>query len=268
MTTPVALSISAHDPLGGAGLVADMTTFAAFGVHGVLAITALSVQHLDSVDEVMAVDPAFVSRQIGGILDEIQPVALKTGLLGSAEVVSDIAKWVNAGRLPAPVVDPVLVDGRGNRFVSADVERAYRDKLFVVARVVTPNLAEASLLTGKALECVDDVMSVADDLAALGAELVVVTGGRLDGDEAIDVAITADGSPHVLRSPRCQTQHVRGSGCTFAAAVTAGLARGLGPLDAAIEAKRFVTDRISDTPDWEFGADKSGPVSHRFTPFR
>jgi len=268
MTTPVALSISAHDPLGGAGLVADMTTFAAFGLHGVLAVTALTAQHLDSVDDVRAVEPAFVSRQIDGILDEMRPDSLKTGLLASAEIVTDVAGRVVDGQLPAPVVDPVLVDGRGNRIVSKDIERAYRDELFVVARVITPNLSEASALTGVPLTTVEDVIEVADDLAALGAELVVVTGGGLLGDEAVDVAVLSDGTTQLLRAPRSSTPHVRGSGCTFAAALAAGLGRGLGPIDAAVEAKRFVTDRISESVDWNLGSGKSGPVSHRFTPFR
>ncbi len=267
MTPPVVLAISAHDPLGGAGLAADLTTFAAFGLHGVQAVTALSAQHFDSVDEVFPVDPAFVSRQIDGILDEIRPAAVKTGLLGSAAVVSDIAGRVVAGRLAAPVVDPVLVDGRGHRFVSADIEGAYRAELLPVARVITPNLSEAGLLVGANLRAIDDVVAVADKLVALGAELVVVTGGGFVGDDAVDVAVTADGVTHLLRSVRSLTRNVRGSGCTFAAAITSGLARGLGPLEAAREAKCFVSARIADSADWEFRADKAGPVSHLYSPF-
>ncbi len=266
MTPPVALAISAHDPLGGAGLAADLSTFAAFGLHGVQVVTALSAQHLDSVDEVVAVDPAFVSRQIDGILDEMVPVAVKTGLLGSAAVVSDVAMRVATGRLVAPVVDPVLVDGRGNRFVSLDVERAYRAELIPMARVVTPNLAETALLVGTDLLTVDDVVAVAARIAGLGAELVVVTGGGFLGNDAVDVAVTADGSVHLLRSVRSVTRNVRGSGCTFAAAITSGLARGLAPLDAAHEAKRFVSARIAESADWEFPAGKAGPVSHMFSP--
>jgi len=267
MTPPVALAISAHDPLGGAGFAADITTFSAFGVHGVQAVTAMSSQHLDRVDEVVPVDPEFVFRQIDAILDEVQPASVKTGLLGSVEVVSGVARRVAVGRLVAPVVDPVLVDGRGNRIVSAEIETAYREVLFPVARVLTPNLAEAALLTGAELRVVDDVIAVADSLAALGAELLVVTGGGFVGNEAVDVAVECDGSTHLLRATRCDTSNVRGSGCTFAAAIASGLARGLQPLDAAHEAKRFVSAQISESADWGFRPGKAGPVSHLCSPF-
>jgi len=267
MTPPTALAISAHDPLGGAGAIADVTTFAAFGVHGVQAITALTVQHFDSVDAVERVDAAFVGRQLDAIVSEIHPEAVKTGLLGSAEVVADVARRVADGTLPAPVVDPVMVDGRGNRFVSDEVESAYRRELFPRARVITPNLAEAAILVGRELHSVEDILAVAGDLASLGAGLVVVTAGALSGSEAIDVIVGSDGSATLIRSPRRETMNVRGSGCTFAAATTAALARGLTSLDAVREAKRFVSASIAESAQWNLPGVNAGPVSHLMSPF-
>jgi len=267
MTPPTALAISAHDPLGGAGAIADITTFAAFGVHGLQAVTAITVQHFDSVDEVQPVDPGFVSRQLEAILAEVRPAAVKTGLLGSAEVISDVARRVAEGSMPAPVVDPVMVDGRGNRFVSDVVEDAYRQDLFPLAKVITPNLGEASILTRRKLTTLADVLDAAGDLAGLGAELVVVTAGAIDGEEAIDVVVRSDGSSSLIRSQRSKTVNVRGSGCTFAAAITAALARGVGPLDAIHEAKRFVSAQISESAHWDMAGANSGPVSHLMSPF-
>ena len=204
----------------------DLTTFGALGVHGTVAVTAVTAQHLDRVDRVEPIAPDLVAQQIDAITDSFRIDAVKTGLLGSAEIVDLVADRVVSGVLPAPVVDPVLVDGRGNRFVGSDVERSYRERLLPLAAVVTPNLGEASLLAGRTLRSVDDVDGVAAALAALGAKRVVVTGGASSGTEAIDVVVAADGSCDRLVGPWVETRHVRGSGCTFAAAVAAELGRG------------------------------------------
>lgn len=267
MTPPTALAISAHDPLGGAGAIADTATFAAFGVHGVQAITALTVQHFDVVDEVELVDPGLVGRQLDAIVAEVRPMAVKTGLLGSVPVIVDVARRVADGSLPSPVVDPVMVDGRGNRFVSDEIEQAYRRELFPRAMVITPNLGEASILIGRNLRTDSDVVDAAGDLSGLGARFVVVTAGSGSGGEAVDIVVGPDGSSTPIRSQRCDTVNVRGSGCTFAAAVTASLARGLGPLDAIREAKRFVSARIVESAHWDLAGGKSGPVSHLMSPF-
>ena len=261
MRPPVALAVAAHDPLGGAGLAADLATFAALGVHGTCVVTAVTAQRLASVDRVVAADVDLVDAQLDGIVADLAPGALKTGLLGSAAVVDAVARRVADGLLPAPVVDPVLVDGRGQRFVDESVEQAYRERLFPVARVLTPNVAEAGLLVGRPLASVDDLIGAADELAALGAEHVVVTGGALGGDLAVDVAVAADGSVDLIAGTRFDTTNVRGSGCTFAAAVAARLAVGEGAPEAIQTAKEFVADRLRDSTPWSFNA--VGPISHR-----
>ncbi|MEO0491995.1 MAG: bifunctional hydroxymethylpyrimidine kinase/phosphomethylpyrimidine kinase [Actinomycetota bacterium] len=260
----VVLTVAAHDPLGGAGLAADLTTFAALGAHGTVAVTAVTAQHLRSVDRVEPVDAGLVAEQVDAIVDTFPIAAVKAGLLGSAAVVDVLVDRVESGRLPAPVVDPVLVDGRGRRFVADEVERAYRDRLLPAAAVVTPNLGEASLLAARPLASVVEVDAVADRLAALGAGTVVVTGGSDRGHTAIDVIVQADGSVEHLESPWVDTPHVRGSGCTFAAATTVGLASGADVTDAIRRAKAFVTERLEATR-WP-GLDGAGPVAHWFEP--
>lgn len=259
-TPPVVLAIAAHDPLGGAGLAADLTTFAVFGVHGTVAVTAVTAQHLRSVDRVEPMDSGLVADQIDAIADTFPIAGVKTGLLGSAAIVEVVADRIDNGVLPAPVVDPVLVDGRGHRFVGAEIERAYRERLLPAAVAITPNLGEASLLAGRPLASVADVDAVADQLAGLGASNVVVTGGSDRGATAVDVLVRADGTIDHLESPWIDTVHVRGSGCTFAAATAAGLARGEDSVDAIRQAKAFVTDRLRAS-QWA-DLDGAGPVAH------
>ncbi len=259
-TPPVVLAIAAHDPLGGAGLAADLTTFAAFGVHGTVAVTAVTAQHLRSVDRVEPMDSGLVADQIDAIADTFSIAGVKTGLLGSVAIVEVVADRIEAGVLPAPVVDPVLVDGRGHRFVGEEIEQAYRERLLPAAVAITPNLGEASLLAGRSLASVVDVDTVAHQLAGLGASNVVVTGGSNRGARAVDVLVRADGTIDHLESPWIDTVHVRGSGCTFAAATAAALARGEDAVDAIRQAKAFVTDRLRASQWVDLGG--AGPVAH------
>ncbi len=261
---PVVAAIAAHDPLGGAGLAADLTTFASLGVHGVVAATALTAQHLASVDRVEPTPPSLVAAQLDGIVAGFTIAAAKTGLLGSAEIVEIVVDRIDEGTLPAPVVDPVLVDGRGVRFVSAEVETAYRTRLIPRARILTPNVHEASLLVGRRLDSIDDVVAVADDLAGLGAEIVVVTGGNFLDAIAVDVVVDGGGAVELLEGPRFESGHVRGSGCTFAAAAAAMLAHGDAPIEALRTAKRFVSDRIAAGSAWQLDDGVAGPVAHWF----
>lgn len=257
---PVALTIAAHDPLGGAGLAADLTTFAALGVHGAVAVTAVTAQRFGSVDRVEPTAIDLLEAQLDGIAASLPIAAVKVGLLGSAEAVVLVADRVASGLLPAPVVDPVLVDGRGERFVGGDIEAAMRERLFPLAAVITPNLGEVAVLAGASVVSPDDVEAVAASLAGLGAELVVATGGAAPGDLAVDVAIDADGTVSRIEAPWIDTPHVRGSGCTLAAATTAGLALGDHPLEAVARAKRFVSDRLAAST-WT-GLSGPGPVAH------
>lgn len=256
---PVALTIAASDPLGGAGVQADLATFAAFGVHGASALTAVTAQSLRAVDAVAPVSLEVVARQIDSVTDDLVVASAKTGLLQRREVVELVAGRVETGALPAPVVDPVMVDGRGRRFVDREVERAYRDRLFPLARMVTPNRFEAELLVGAPLPGPEAVLARADELRALGAAAVVVTGGGFHG-AADDVVVTASGSAWTEPGVRIPTVNVRGTGCTFSAALAAGLARGLADADAVAGACQFVRGAIERSARWRL--DGPGPVSH------
>ena len=256
---PVLLTIAASDPLGGAGVQADLATFAALGVHGASALTAVTAQSLTAVTATDPVDADVVASQIDAVVAYLGVDGAKTGLLRRREIVDLVATRVERGALPPPVVDPVMVDGRGRRFVTDEVEDAYRQRLFPLSRVVTPNRAEAELLAGTPLPSAEAVLDCAAAFRGLGAQAVVVTGGGFDG-ESDDAVITAAGDSWVVKGPRIATDNVRGSGCTFSAALATSLARGAGLDDAVPAAGRFVRAAIRASAGWAL--DGPGPVSH------
>ena len=256
---PVLLTIAASDPLGGAGVQADLATFAALGVHGASALTAVTAQSLTAVTAADPVDAGLVASQIDAVAAHLGVDGVKTGLLRRQEIVELVATRVENGSLPPPVVDPVMVDGRGVRFVSGEVEDTYRQRLFPVARVVTPNRAEAELLAGTDLPSAEAVLDCAESFRELGSQAVVVTGGGFDG-ESDDAVITAAGDCWVVRGSRIATPNVRGSGCTFSAALAANLARGADLAEAVPSAGRFVRAAIRASAGWAL--DGPGPVSH------
>lgn len=260
---PVLLTIAASDPLGGAGVQADLATFAAFGVHGASALTAVTAQSLTSVTAVESVGADLVARQIDSVASEMGVAGTKTGLLRRTEVVELVAGRVERGVLPPPVVDPVMVDGRGVPFVSGEVQDTYRDRLFPLALAITPNRGEAELLAGTSLPGPEAVLDCAPAFRELGAAAVVVTGGAFDG-RPDDVVITASGDAWVEPGYRVHTSNVRGSGCTFSAALAAGLALGQSLEDAVAAAGRFVRSAIEASAAWTLAGP--GPVSHIWRP--
>ncbi len=256
---PVLLTIAASDPLGGAGVQADLATFAAFGVHGASALTTVTAQSLTAVTAVEPVQADLVARQIDSVASELGVAGAKTGLLRRREVVELVAERIERGVLPAPVVDPVMVDGRGVLFVADEVEQAYRERLFPLARVITPNRREAELLAGTSLPGPAAVLDCAETFRMLGSDAVVVTGGAFEG-KPDDVVITADGDAWVEPGQRVHTRNVRGSGCTFSAALAAGLALGADLERAVADAGRFVRSAIEASAAWKLNGP--GPVSH------
>ncbi len=260
---PVLLTIAASDPLGGAGVQADLATFAAFGVHGASALTAVTAQSLTAVTAIAPVGADLVASQIDSVASTFGVSGAKTGLLRRREVVELVADRVERGDLPAPVVDPVMVDGRGVPFVGDEVESAYRERLFPLARAITPNRREAELLAGVSLPGPDAVLECTEIFRKLGSGVVVVTGGAFDG-RPDDVVITSAGDAWVAPGHRVHTGNVRGSGCTFSAALAAGLALGHGLEDAVAAAGRFVRSAIQTSAAWSVGGP--GPVSHTLSP--
>jgi len=235
-----ALTIAGSDSGGGAGIQADLKTFAAYGVYGTSAITALTAQNTRGVAGVHSVPAEFVALQIETVVADIGCDAVKTGMLATAAIVEAVAATVAALDLPNLVVDPVMVAKGGDRLLDADAVHALRTALLRLARVVTPNVPEAEVLAEMTIASLDDMREAGKRILTRGPRAVIVKGGHLDGAEAIDLVIENDRET-VLRAPRLKVTHTHGTGCTFAAALAAGLALGE-PLDrAARHAKEYVT---------------------------
>ncbi|MGH8874103.1 MAG: bifunctional hydroxymethylpyrimidine kinase/phosphomethylpyrimidine kinase [Acidimicrobiia bacterium] len=260
MTPPVALTIAGSDSGGGAGIQADLKTFAALGVFGTSAITALTAQNTVGVQGIHAVPPEFVDLQITSVLSDLPVAAVKTGMLATAEIIEVVAKRASAGDLPNLVVDPVMVAASGDLLLDRQAEHAYTELLFPHALVITPNLDEATVLVGRRLESVEDMRMAAGELAGSGTSYVVVKGGHLPGEQVVDV-VYHEGQITELSAARLETPNVHGSGCTLASAIAAGLASGREPIEAIRRAKDYLTSAIRSGAAWRLGAGR-GPADH------
>jgi hydroxymethylpyrimidine/phosphomethylpyrimidine kinase len=263
MHPPVAMTIAGSDSGGGAGLQADLKTFAAHGVFGTSVVTAVTAQNTAEVRGVHVVDPTFVELQIDTVLSDLPVAAVKTGMLASSATVAVVARWAAQGMLPNLVVDPVLVASTGRPLLDKDGVDSYRNLLLPHALVVTPNLREAALLTGTPVDEIRDVADMeraARRLAESGAGAVVVKGGHLSGHGAPDVVVF-EGEARVLEGPRVATGNDHGTGCTLSAAMAALLARDTDLLDALVEAKAFVHRALAGSAAWRLGAGH-GPLDH------
>jgi hydroxymethylpyrimidine/phosphomethylpyrimidine kinase len=248
---PIALTIAGSDPSGGAGIQADLKTFHQFGVYGEAVITLLTVQNTRRVSRVEVMPPALVIEQIEAVLEDIRPAAAKTGALGSAEVVRAVARAASAFDFPL-VVDPVMLSKHGAALMAESAQHALIEELIPRAYLLTPNIHEAEALTG-----IPDMRIAAERLHALGAQHVLIKGGHSSGP-ATDLLFT--GHEFIdFTAARIDTSHTHGTGCTYSAAITAELAKGLPLVTAVRRAKRFITDAIETNPGLGGGA---GPVNH------
>jgi hydroxymethylpyrimidine/phosphomethylpyrimidine kinase len=237
----IALTIAGSDPGGGAGIQADLKVFAALKVYGYSALTAVIAQNSSSVGRIQAITPAIVVAQIEAVAAEKMPHALKTGALANAAIVRAVARTIGELRLSAPVVDPVIVSSAGVRLLDRAGERALRRYLVPLARVITPNIAEAEALTGLKIDSAAAIRAAAREIVAMGARAVVIKGGhRPQRDESVDLLY--DGHSYIeLHTARIAGGGAHGTGCAFSAAIAASLARGM-DLEAAVRAaKRYVT---------------------------
>jgi hydroxymethylpyrimidine/phosphomethylpyrimidine kinase len=261
-TPPTALTIAGSDSGGGAGAQADLKTFAALGVHGTCALTAVTAQNTAEVRGVVALEPSFVRQQVETVLDDFSVRSVKTGMLATAAVVAAVADLAAHGLLPHLVVDPVLVSSTGHRLVEPDGVAAYVELLLPHALVVTPNLREAAVLGDTDVASLADLdarIAVAERLRATGARYAVVKGGHLT-DSADDVVAGPDGVV-VLPGVRVKTGNDHGTGCTLSAAVVAHLARGAPVSEAITLAKGFVARALGGGAAWRLGAGH-GPLDH------
>lgn len=255
MHTPVALSIAGSDPSGGAGLQADLKTFHHMGVYGEAVVTLITVQNTRGLRRTDVLGADLVAEQLHAVITDIPPHAAKTGALGNQALIEVIA----ATQFPCPlVIDPVMASKNGMALLEPAARGVLIEKLIPRAFLLTPNLDEASALTGLDVHDLESMTEAGRQLIRMGAANVLVKGGHLDGD-AIDVLVTASGERHQFGAARIVTQNTHGTGCTYSAAITAGLAKGLPLLDAIRGAKAFVTAALCSNPGLGSGA---GPLNH------
>jgi len=258
--TARALTIAGSDPGGGAGVQADLKTFSAFGVYGMSAITAVTVQNTLGVKEVLRVPSAVVRGQLDAVLSDIGADAVKTGMPGSGPVIKAIAARLRAHRVRRLVVDPVMYAKSGHALLEPRAAGVLIRELLPLALLVTPNAPEASRLSGVAVRDGESARSAARAIRALGPAYVLVKGGHLDGPVCEDILYDGEGFT-VFRSPRVRTRNTHGTGCTLSAAITAGLAAGLAPAKAVAGAVEYVAGAIKYALPLGAG---HGPLNHHW----
>lgn len=252
----VALTIAGSDPSGGAGLQADLKTFHQLGVFGTSVVTLLTVQNTTAVKAVEPVRPEIVVAQLDAVLEDIPPAAAKTGALGNEAIVRAVARRLAGTSFPL-VVDPVMISKHGSPLLAESARSALVDLLLPRAFLVTPNLEEAAVLAGMQVNDLRTMEEAARRILLLGAQAVLVKGGHLAGD-AVDVLYWKGQCRHFAEK-RIETRNTHGTGCTFSAAITAGLARGRQLPEAVALAKRFITLAIQSSPGLGKGF---GPLNH------
>jgi hydroxymethylpyrimidine/phosphomethylpyrimidine kinase len=258
-TLAIALTVAGSDSGGGAGIQADLKTFARFGVFGTSVITAVTAQNTMGVRAWERVSPALVRAQIDALAEDLRPAALKSGMLGDADVVRAVAAGIGAHGLVPYVLDPVMVATSGDPLLEPDAVAAIVERLFPLATLVTPNLDEAALLLG---ESVSDVAAMERAARAMvhdmGAGAALVKGGHLEGDELVDVLYDGTAMSRFTQA-RVATTSTHGTGCTLSSAIAASLALGM-PLAPAVEAGlAFVRRAIASAPGLGSG---HGPLNH------
>lgn len=255
---PTALTIAGSDSGGGAGIQADLKTFLACRVHGMSAITAVTVQNSLGVSGFYELPPQAVAEQIESVAGDIGVGAAKTGMLATAAIIEAVAGAVRRCGIDRFVVDPVAASQHGDALLRPDALAALRELILPLATVVTPNLGEVALLTGITVSDGASAREAAVALHELGPQWVIVKGGHGQGPESVDVIY--DGSEFTeLRAPRYATEHTHGSGDTFAASICAALARGADVLSAIAAGKAYVTRGVAGS--YPLGAGL-GPVGH------
>lgn len=250
------LTVAGSDPSGGAGIQADLKTFTSLNVYGMSVIAALTAQNTQGVRDVMQIPADFIGLQLEAVLTDIPPAAMKTGMLGTAAAVDIVAHKVRKHGVRNLVVDPVMVSSSGTHLLEHVGEDMLKRSLLPLALLLTPNLEEASVLTGIDVRDSQTMEEAARRLHRMGARNVLVKGGHLDGD-AVDLFF--DGARiERLSTPRLPTSDLHGTGCVLSAAVTAYLALGLPLFDSVVRAKEFVTETIRTSLRLGKGA---GPVN-------
>ncbi|CCD87991.1 bifunctional: hydroxy-methylpyrimidine kinase (HMP kinase); hydroxy-phosphomethylpyrimidine kinase (HMP-P kinase) [Bradyrhizobium sp. ORS 285] len=263
MSTPVALTIAGSDSSGGAGIQADLKTFAALSVYGASVLTALTAQNTTGVTGVHLVPPDFVTAQIDAVFDDLAVGAVKIGMVAQAPITEAIAASLSRWKPAHVVLDPVMVATSGARLLPEDAIEALRSRLIPQAALITPNLPEAAALLGEPIADTDEAIAAQGRrLLALGCPAVLIKGGHGQGAESTDYLITGDSST-ALPAPRVATKNTHGTGCSLSSAVAAGLAKGEGLQTAVRNAKAFISGAIAAADRFTVGHGH-GPVHHLY----
>ena len=248
-TKPVVLSIAGLDPSGGAGIVADIKTIAAFGCFPAAALTSITFQNTTGVSGAEHQSAATLRAQVEPIVHDLTVAAAKTGMLPTAEIVAEVARLFAEENLPAPVVDPVVVATSGDVLIDEEAFEILKSRLFPLARVVTPNIPEAEKLAGLSINSETDMRRAAEAIQLIGARAVLVKGGhRSVNGQALDVLLDENGIFTEFQTGYIEIGEVHGSGCTLSAAIAAALGKGLSLEEAVAVAKKYVTDAIRSAP--------------------
>ena len=259
------LTIAGSDSGGGAGIQADLKTFAALGCYGMSAITALTAQNTLGVTAIHAAPPEFLAAQIDAVLGDIGAHAVKIGMLHAPEIVRTVATAIDRHAITQVVLDPVMVSATGAALIEPPAVRAIVAELFPRASLITPNLDEAVLLLGRPIASVADLAPAAQALLGLGAPAVLLKGGHLPGEQVLDVLAIAGQPPRLLQDARIATPNLHGTGCTLSSAIAAQLALGL-DLPAAVQAARsYVRQALAAGAKVRTGQGV-GPLNHGFAP--
>ncbi len=262
---PRVLSIAGSDSGGGAGIQADLKTFAALGCYGMTAITALTAQNTQGVRAIHGVPPDMLRQQIDAVVEDIGLHAVKIGMLHAPEIVHTVAEAIDRHALVNVVLDPVMVATSGAVLIENPAIAALVRELFPRADLVTPNLDEAALLVGWPLNDERDMEAAAHDLLAMGARAVLLKGGHLRGEVVSDLLLMPGGALHWMRAPRIHSANTHGTGCTLSSAIAAHLALGASLAEAVQAARAFVRAALAAGAKVRTGAG-SGPLNHGHAP--
>jgi len=259
------LTIAGSDSGGGAGIQADLKTFAALGCYGMTAITALTAQNTKGVQGIHGIPAEFLKAQIQSVMDDIGVDALKIGMLHAPEIVDVVAWAIDHYQLKNVVLDPVMVATSGDRLIASETVQVLVRELFPRASLITPNLDEAVLLLGREISDASVLVTAGRDLLAMGARAVLLKGGHLPGDDVMDLLVQPNTPSERLSSRRIQSRNVHGTGCTLSSAIAAYLALGLGLSEAVHCARQFIVQAIAHGADIATGQGH-GPLNHGFAP--
>ena len=267
---PVALTIAGSDNSAGAGAQADLKTMSALGVYGVTAITCVVAEVPGKVSAIQPIEPRIVAEQIRLLFDAFPIAALKTGMLYSCEIIEAVCDTLAAcleksPQRPPIVIDPVMVATSGDALLKREAIALYRERLFPMATLITPNLDEVHTLLGRPITRLEEMRAAGRELAASYGRAFLIKGGHLRLDPAVDLLCLPDGAVQEFSAPYIQGISTHGTGCTYAAAITAGLAKGLALPGAVAEAKQYLANAVAQFLRWTQNG-RTTDALHHFAP--